>query len=619
MKFLSLKNPNRLKNSFLFAAFIILLLASSGCTQGPQGKIGSKDLAQNIPAWFKDGKFGMFIHWGPYSVLGGEWKGQRIEQGDIAEWIMHRFQIPVEEYRAIAATFNPSGFDAREWVSLAKKTGMKYIIITSKHHDGFAMYDSEISDYDIVDYTPFKRDPLRELSEACAEAGIKFCVYYSHREDWEHPYAYGNFWDFDTSQTNLDTMDHPELFRRYLDDKAIPQLKELLTGYGPLGIVWFDRGMYTQEQGREFVDLVHNLQPECLVNGRVGHYDKELLGDYQSMTDNGMPIGGIEEYWETPQTLNETWGYSQFDQNWKTPDEVIRRLVTIVSKGGNYLLNVGPTGQGIIPDPSVKILNVVGDWMQKNSESIYGTSPSPFPYELPWGYCTRKGSRLFLHVFDWPEKGQLSLNGLNNKIEKANSLLNPKEALPVDRDEAGNIIIGLPSERPDGINSVFIVEIDGDPDIDPYIVEQNEDGSVLLDYLSASTTGNAQKRFNRRGESGHFHISKMQKPEDSVEWHVQMNATGSYHVDITYAARPGWENVRYILEMGQERIEGTIKSTEGWYEYKTERIGQLAVKKAGRTVVKIYPKDSLDHYLMYFNKIELKPAGRGGVEPENSD
>jgi alpha-L-fucosidase len=618
MKFLSLKNPNRLKNSSLFAAFIILLLASSGCTQGPQGKMGSKDLARNIPAWFKDGKFGMFIHWGPYSVLGGEWKGQRIEQGDIAEWIMHRFQIPVEEYRAIAATFNPTGFDAREWVSLAKKTGMKYIIITSKHHDGFAMYDSGISDYDIVDYTPFKRDPLRELSEACAEAGIKFCVYYSHREDWEHPYAYGNFWDFDTSQTNLDTMDHPELFRRYLDDKAIPQLKELLTGYGPLGIVWFDRGMYTQEQGREFVDLVHNLQPECLVNGRVGHYDKELLGDYQSMTDNGMPIGGIEEYWETPQTLNETWGYSQFDKNWKTSDEVIRRLVTIVSKGGNYLLNVGPTGQGIIPDPSVKILNGVGDWMHKNSESIYGTSPSPFPYELPWGYCTRKGSRLFLHVFDWPENGQLSLNGLNNKIVKANSLLNPKEALPVDRDEAGNIIIGLPSERPDGINSVFIVEIDGDPDIDPYIVEQNEDGSVLLDYLSASTTGNARKRFNRRGESGHFHISKMQTPEDSVEWHVQMNATGSYHVDITYAARPGWENVRYILEMGQERIEGTIKSTEGWYEYKTERIGQLAVKKAGRTVVKIYPKDSLDHYLMYFNKIELKPAGRGGVEKERN-
>jgi alpha-L-fucosidase len=528
---------------------------------------------------------------------------------------MQRFQIPVEEYREIAATFNPTGFNAGEWVSLAKKTGMKYIIITSKHHDGFAMYDSEVSDYNIVDYTPFKRDPLRELSDACAAGGIKFCVYYSHREDWEHPYAYGNFWDFDTSQTNLDTMDHPELFRRYLDEKAIPQLKELLTEYGPLGIVWFDRGMYTQEQGQEFVDLVHNLQPECLVNGRVGHYDKELLGDYQSMTDNGMPIGGIEEYWETPQTLNETWGYSRFDKNWKTPNEVIRRLVTIVSKGGNYLLNVGPTGKGIIPEPSVKILNVVGDWMQKNSESIYETSPSPFPYELPWGYCTRKDSRLFLHVFDWPENGQLILKGLNNKIEEAYSLLDPEKSLTVDRLETGGLMIGLPSEPPDEINSVFVLEIMGDPDIDPYIVEQDEDGSVLLDYLSASTSGNAQKRFNRRGESGHFHISKMQTPEDSVKWHVRVKRPGTYHVDITYAARPGWENVYYIVEMGRERIEGTVKSTEGWYEYKTERIGRLDVKKAGRALVKIYPKDPLAHYLMYFNKIELKPADSGGDEP----
>ncbi len=592
----------------LICLFLVL------CTQGPQKQIESREQSQNIPAWFKDGKFGMFIHWGPYSVLGGEWKGHRIEQGDIAEWIMYRFQIPVEEYRTIAATFNPTGFDAGEWVSLAKKTGMKYIIITSKHHDGFAMYDSGVSDYNIVDYTPFKRDPLRELSEACAEAGIKFGVYYSHREDWEHPYAYGNFWDFDSSQTNLDTMDHPELFRRYLDEKAVPQLKELLTEYGPLGVVWFDRGMYTQEQGREFADLVHHLQPECLVNGRVGHYDKELLGDYQSMTDNGMPIGGIEEYWETPQTLNETWGYSQFDKNWKTPDEVIRRMVTIVSKGGNYLLNVGPTGQGIIPDPSVRILNGVGDWMQKNSESIYGTSPSPFPSELPWGYCTRKDRRLFMHVFDWPENGRLSLKGLNNEIVKAYSLLAPEEALTVERHEAGGLTIGLPAEPPDVIDSVVVLEIDGEPDIDPYIVEQDEDGSVLLDYLSASTSGKAQKRFNRRGESGHFHISKMQTPEDSVTWHVQMNTPGTYHVDITYAARPGWENAHYILEMGQERIEGTVESTEGWYEYKTERIGRLDVKKSGRALVKIYPKAPLDHNLMYFNKIELKPADSGSEQ-----
>jgi alpha-L-fucosidase len=247
--------------------------------------------------------------------------------------------------------------------------------------------------------------------------------------------------------------------------------------------------------------------------------------------------------------------------------------------------------------------------MQKQSESIYGTSPSPFPYELPWGFCTRKESRLFLHVFDWPEDGRLGLNGLNNEVEKAYALLSPEEALSMERDEAGGLVIGLPAEPPDAIDSVVVLEIKGDPDVDPFVVEQNEDGSVLLDYLSASTNGRAQKRFNRRGESGHFHISKMQTPGDSVEWHVRMNTPGTYHVDITYAARPGWENARYILEMGPDRIEGTVRSTEGWYEYKTERIGRLDVNTSGRAVVKLYPGDNLDHYLMYFNKIELKPAG----------
>jgi hypothetical protein len=180
-------------------------------------------------------------------------------------------------------------------------------------------------------------------------------------------------------------------------------------------------------------------------------------------------------------------------------------------------------------------------------------------------------------------------------------------------------MIGVPADPPDGIDSVLVLEIKGDPDIDPYVVEQNEDGSVLLDYLSASTSGKAQKRFNRRGESGHFHISKMQTPEDSVEWHVQMNTPGTYQVDITYAARPGWEDVHYILEMGQERIEGTVRSTEGWYEYKTERIGSLDVKEAGRTVVRIYPKDPLGHYLMYLNRMELKPADSGGDEPATTN
>jgi alpha-L-fucosidase len=430
-------------------------------------------------------------------------------------------------------------------------------------------------------------------------------VYYSHREDWENPYAYGNTWDFDSSQTNLDTMDHPELFRKYLDTKAIPQLKELLTNYGPLGIVWFDRGMYTQEQGKEFADLVHTLQPNCLVNGRVGHYDQELLGDYQSLTDNGMPVGGIEEAWETPQTLNDTWGFSKSDQNWKSAREIIKRMVAIVSKGGNYLLNVGPDGEGVIPGPSVKILKSVGDWMSKNSESIYGTSPSPFPVEFPWGFCTRKGDLLYLHVFERPGDGVLKVEGLNNRIRNAYMLADKGRNLKIHKAKGGARLITLPESRPDAINSVVVLQISGPPDIDPLVVQQHGDEPVVLDFLTASTHGKAVKRFNRKGEEGQFHISKMEGPEDVIEWHVKMTNPGMYDVSITYAAIPGWENCPYKVSAGREQITGIVKSSPGWYEYKTEKIGQMRVSEKGEILFRLYPEHQLDHYLMYFRSLQL--------------
>jgi alpha-L-fucosidase len=574
---------------------------------GPRGA-GAKTAA--LPEWFRGGKFGLFIHWGPYSALGGEWNGKRIEPGDIAEWIMERFRIPVAEYREVAASFDPARFDAREWAALSKSAGMTYLVITAKHHDGFAMFDSEASDYNIVDHAKFGRDPLKELAEACAEAGIVFGVYYSHREDWDHPYAYGNTWDFTTSQANLDTMDHPELFRRYLDEKALPQLRELLTRYGPLGIVWFDRGMYTPEQGKEFADLVHSLQPDCLVNGRVGHYDQELLGDYQSLTDNGMPAGGIEEAWETPQTLNDTWGFSKFDQNWKSAGEIVKRLAAIVSKGGNYLLNVGPTGDGVIPGPSVEILRSVGEWLGKNGESVYGTSASPFPADLPWGFCTRKADTLYLHVFEWPADGILRLEGLNNRIRKAVLLTDKAGELRFERDDRGGWSIFLPASRPDTIDPVVAVRIDGPPDIAPLVIRQKGAGPIVLDHLTAATRGRAVKRFNRRGEEGEFHISKMTAPEDIVEWRVDMADPGLYDVSVTYAARPGWEDGRFIVSAGRERVVAAVRTRPGWYDHRTETIGRIRVMKKGQIPVRLHPERRLDHDLMYFRSLELAPAGR---------
>ena len=585
---------NKKKFTVIFSILITtcLLLWFSGCRKRVTHNIETKSISKEERLkWFKEAKFGMFIHWGPYAKFAGEWNGKKIPVGENAEWIMQKLQIPVKEYRKIAGQFNPDKFNAEEWVQLAKNTGMKYIVITAKHHDGFAMYHSKVSDYNIIDFTPFKRDPMKELGNACQKEGIKFCFYYSHREDWDHPDAYGNFWDYDETQQD---------FERYLEEKSKPQLREILTGYGPLGLIWFDRGMYTQEQGKEFASIVHELQPECLVNGRVGNYNRELLGDYQNLSDNGMPVGGIEEYWETPQTLNGTWGYSKFDKEWKSPEEVIRRLVEIVSKGGNYLLNVGPTGEGIIPQESVDILNKVGGWMKKNAESIYGTTFSPF-YNLPWGKCTVKGDKLYLHVFDLPSNGKLEVPGLKNRIKNAYFLLNKKRNLPINRVE-NSVFISLPEKPVDEVNTVVVMEIEGTPDVEPVIVEQNNDGVVSLECTEAATGGKTVKRFNRKGK---FHISKWTEPEDTITWHIDIDKPGTFEVMITYAAGGEWQGREYTVSAGSELLTSKVENTGDWYEYKTFKIGAITLKDSGIYTLTIKPKSSSKDYLMYFKSIQL--------------
>jgi len=543
-------------------------------------------------AWFRHDKFGMFIHWGPYSLLAGEWKGQRVPVGSEAEWVMERFNIPVQEYREMARQMNPVKFSADQWVGLAKSAGMKYLVITAKHHDGFAMYHSRVSKYNIVDWTPFKRDPLQELSQACQRAGIRFCVYYSHREDWDHADGYGNNWDYDRSKKDFD---------RYLEQKSKPQLRELLTNYGPLGLVWFDRGLDTPQQAADFVNLVHTLQPQCLISGRVGNYAQDLMGDYQDMGDNGMPVGGLEEDWETPQTLNTTWGYSKFDQQWKTPANVIQRLVEIISKGGNYLLNIGPMADGTIPPPSVAVLEKVGAWMQKNGESIYGTSACPL-VDFPWGRCTVKGQKIYLHVFSWPADATLRISGLHNEVASAYPLVDPSRKLSVSR-ENGAITVGLPTRSLDENDTVVVMEISGQPVVDPPLITQESDSRFELDYLTAVTAGKAMKRFNR---DGGFHISKWTGPADSITWHLLVSLPGSYKVSIRYAARDDWARSKYVVAVGTQSLTAAVEPTGDWFQYKEFNLGQVEVPKAGVYTVNIHPTGVSDHNLMYFQSLILE-------------
>ncbi|HTR80981.1 MAG TPA: alpha-L-fucosidase [Bacteroidota bacterium] len=415
--------------------------------------------------WFREAKFGLFIHWGIYCIPAGEWKGQQIP--GIGEWIMNHAKIPVKEYEQLAKQFDPVKFNADEWVQMAQDAGMKYIVITSKHHDGFAMFHSKVSKYNVVDATPFKRDVIKELSEACARHGIKFGFYYSQAQDWHEPNGAGNTWDFGP--------DSLKDFDQYLRSKAEPQVKELLTGYGPICLIWFDTPrMMTKERAEQFVDIVHSLQPACLIDGRLG-----IAGDYRSMGDNRIPNEVVHEDWEVPATINHTWGYKKDDTDWKSPEDITFKLVDIVSKGGNYLLNVGPTSEGIIPQQSQDNLRAVGRWLKVNGESIYGAGPSPFGYEFgvydpdttkkdSKGYrifyadtawrCTTKPGKMFIHIFKWPS-GDFELSGVKEKVNSAYMLANPDHTPLKFKQDGDHVTISLAGEKPYNYDTVVVLEV----------------------------------------------------------------------------------------------------------------------------------------------------------------
>ncbi len=426
--------------------------------------------------WWREARFGMFIHWGLYSLPAGEWKGKQYP--GIGEWIMFKARIPIAEYEALARQFNPVKFDAEAWAQLAADAGMKYLVITSKHHDGFAMFGSRADKFNIVDATPFHRDPLKELAAACARRGIRFGVYYSQAQDWTAPG--GAIWE--TSHEGQPVW--PNLrwdprqngdFDAYLSRKAIPQVRELLTNYGPISIVWFDTPLKVVDVKRAdtLQKVVRELQPNCLINGRLGGQNQS---DYDSEGDNRIPNLSRKGDWETPATLNDTWGFKKNDQHWKKPEDLIFKLVDIVSKGGNYLLNVGPDGEGVIPQPSQDALRAMGRWLKTNGEAIYGTGRTPFGEEFgtfsaskldgrgkplfetrsDWR-CTAKPGRLYLHFFRWPGS-EFQLSRVTLPVAKAYLLADTgRKPVPVTW-KGGVLSLRLPAAVPDRIASVVCVE-----------------------------------------------------------------------------------------------------------------------------------------------------------------
>ena len=428
--------------------------------------------------WWREARFGMFIHWGVYAVPAGIYKGQKIDR--IGEWIMNRGKIPVAEYQEFAKEFNPVKYDPEAWVKMAKDAGMKYIVITSKHHDGFALFDSKASKWDIVDATPYGKDLLKPLAEACRKYGIKLGFYYSQAQDWNNPggaaarkvasegwanpdsakidaYTEANSGHWDPAQTT-------KTMAQYIDDVAVSQVKELLTNYGDVAVLWWDTPTGMTDEFAEKLNALLKLQPNIITNDRLKR--PGYPGDFKTPEQRIPNLSELDgKDWETCMTMNETWGYKSWANNWKSLKTIIQNTVDIASKGGNYLLNVGPKADGTFPKESVDLLKGMGEWMKINNESIYGTKASPLGL-FTWGRCTKKetgnNTTLYFTVFEWPNDGKLTIQGLKNEIKSAKFLANGVP-LKTEKNDDGVIFI-LPEKALDENATVIKVEVKGTVD-----------------------------------------------------------------------------------------------------------------------------------------------------------
>lgn len=400
--------------------------------------------------WFRDAKFGVFIHFGLYSVPAGEWKGNK----GYGEWFQIETRMPLSEYSKFAAQFNPTKFDAKEWVNNIKNAGFKYVVVVTKHHDGFAMYDTKLEDYSVVKATPWAHDPIKDLAEACKDSGVQLCLYYSlpdwHSRDFPARYAQMGFHGDPNPDADM------EKYVAYM--KA--QIHEIFTQYGPIGAIWFDDGgafrgvdRPTLVHAKELIDEVHELQPRCVIDDRLGE-----PADYDT-PEQRIPAGRSTELFESCLSFNGHWGYNKDDHNWKSAKTILQDLATCASKGGNLLLGIGAEADGTFPPAeAMPNLDAIGKWLKANGDSIYGTTPDPFRAYLPWGCATQKGDTIYLHVFNWPRDGQLVVP-LENGVEKAYLLTDLSQTGLSVRSSDRGTTISVPTQELDPNDTVIALKI----------------------------------------------------------------------------------------------------------------------------------------------------------------
>lgn len=541
-----------MKHIFVITTILLLLLSCSH--REKETFLTSRNMnEEETLEQFKYGKFGLFIHWGLYSIPAGVWNGEEISS--LGEHIMRLAEIPVKDYEKLAADFNPVRFDADEYADLAQKAGMKYMVITSKHHDGFAMFDSEVDDYNIVDAAPFNRDVVKELAIACDKKDIPFGLYYSQAQDWHHPLGVGNTWDYPEKKSS-------EEYEPYVNGKSLPQINEITSNYGPLFLIWFDtpRGL-TEEQAKKLAMKVKENQPGTLVTDRVGFN----LGSYGQMGDNAIPTQvKADRYWETPATLNDTWGFKKNDTNWKSPRDLIFKLADIVSKGGNYLLNIGLDATGNIPQASVDIMSTMGKWLEKNGEAIYGTMHSPFYVDNIVWRCTQKPNTLYFHIIQWSD--EINIRGLKSKVLNA-TFLETGEKVDFTH-EGNNLTFNLPAKALNEYITVVKVRI---ADEAPLLAEgydyTTKRDTVVLHSLEA--------RYRGEGTWYDWESNSATDLHAKLYWFIHNVSPGTYSAKIEYSCTnedAGSEIVfgptnSYLPEKGNKTTGLHIQATNG--EFKT--------------------------------------------------
>ena len=564
--------------------------------------------------WFTDARYGMFIHWGLYSAAEGYWKGEKIRNdNDYAEWIFYRNSISKEEYVTLLDRFDWDKINPEEWVILAKKAGMKYVTFTAKHHDGFALWDSQASNYDLGDFTNHKRDIVKELAEACKKHGLKLGLYYSHWVDWEHEFG----WDHKKELTGIT----PEQYNKYWQEKVIPQMRELLTNYGEISMIWFDMWIHhsqtvvTKEQLFQLKKLIRELQPNCLINSRLGlSIDEDPDVDFKELGDNSLGDKKEDFPWQSPATVAHSWGFHATDSEWKSTTTLLKALINNVSLNGNLLLNIGPRANGDVPWEIQQRLLEMGSWLEKNGESVYGAGAFDLPKnQHDWGKitCKKVGEKttLYYHVFNWPLNKKLFVTGISSKPGKI-WLLSNKEKNPLKFTHKGAYTeIELPDEQPDPFVSVIAAEYDLIPEISAGLVAKTKSGGYSFLPGNQITPAHSQFIVKKEKYGTIPEYLLVEKPE-TFTWKIFVDTPGKKHFDMSFSYQNESSNAaEIILQAAGSEISTLAKPTgktvgepnENWVidNFASQRIGEINFSETGFYEIKMQIIPSANNILKF--------------------